>query len=144
MGKILLISQSEKETWFSDGVSVGKRNPKNIWGDKIKEVLKEKNITEEEFINEFGNSYKENIERVLRNEEIPKKQVLDKILKITGKENGFFLDKQLENIIVNDKLYVVAEYETNARALEVKKELDERIINCYASNQPIIIRIPKE
>ena len=35
MGKILLVSQSENDTWFVDGISIGVRQPRNIWGDKI-------------------------------------------------------------------------------------------------------------
>lgn len=144
MEKMLLISQNEMDTWFVSGISIGKRDPRNVWGDRIKEVLKEQGHTEEEFIGEFGKSYEDNIRRVLINEEFPKKQVVDKILNLTGKELGYFHDKQLKNVIVNDSRLIVGEYETDARAEEVKKQLDEIIISNYQNGNPIILRLPKE
>lgn len=144
MGKILLVSQSENDTWFVNGISIGVRQPRNIWGDKIKEVLKEKHIDEDTFISTMGTSYRENIERVLKNEEIPKKQLLDKILKYLEKEIDYFQDKQLKNVIVNDSRMVVGEYETDARAMDVKKELDEIILSSFQNGKPIIIKLPKE
>lgn len=144
MEKMLLISQNGMDTWFVNGISIGKRDPRNVWGDKIKEALKEKNITEDAFVYLFGKSYEDNIRRVLKNEEMPKKQTIDKILDITGKELGFFHDKQLKNVIVNDSRLIVAEYETDARAADVKKELDEIIISNYQNGKPIILKLPKE
>ena len=144
MSKMLLISQNEMDTWFVNGISIGKRDPRNVWGDRIKEALKDKHIDEETFISTMGNSYRENIERVLRNEEFPKKQVVDKILKFLDKELTYFHDKQLKNVIVNDSRLIVAEYETDARAEEVKKELDEIIVSNYQNGTPIILRLPKE
>ena len=143
MSKMLLISQNGTDTWFVNGISIGKRDPRNVWGDKIKEVLKEQNHTEEEFINQFGNSYRESVRRVLRNEEMPKKQIIDKILELTGKELGFFHDKQLKNVIVNDSRLIVAEYDTDARAKDVKKEMDVIIEECYRNGQPIILKLPE-
>jgi hypothetical protein len=144
MEKMLLISQNETDTWFVNGISIGKRDPRNIWGDKIKEVLKEKGEDEEEFVKQFGKSYEDHIRRVLINEEFPKKQVLDKILDHLGKELTYFHDKQLKNVIVNDSRLIVGEYETDARAEEVKKQLDEIIISNYQNGNPIILRLPKE
>ncbi len=144
MEKMLVISQNEMDTWFVNGISVGRRDPRNIWGDKIKEVLKEKNIDEDMFISEFGKSYEDHIKRVLNNEEFPKKQVVDKILKFLDKEVTFFHDKQLKNVLVNDSRLVIAEYETDARAMEVKKLTDEVIVDCVLHEKPIVIRLPKE
>ena len=141
---MLVVSQSENDTWFVSGISIGKRDPRNVWGDRIKEVLKEKNLTEDEFIDKFGNSYRESVRRVLKNEELPKKQIVDKILELTGKELGYFHDKQLKNVIVNDARLIMAEYETDARALEVKKQLDEIILENYSKGNPIILKLPKE
>lgn len=144
MEKMLLVSQNEMDTWFVNGISIGKRDPRNVWGDRIKEVLKEANMSEEAFVSLFGKSYENDIRRVLKNEEFPKKQVVDKILNITGKELQYFHDKQLKNVIVNDSRLIVAEYETDARAEEVKKALDEIIIENYSKGNPIILRLPKE
>lgn len=144
MEKMLVISQNEMDTWFVNGISIGKRDPRNIWGDKIKEVLKEKNIDENMFISEFGKSYEDHIKRILNNEEFPKKQVVEKILKFLDKEVTYFHDKQLQNVLVNDSRLVIAEYETDARAMEVKKQLDEIIISNYQNGNPIVLRLPKE
>ena len=144
MGRMLVISQNEMDTWFVNGLSIGKRDPRNIWGDKIKEVLKEKKETEEEFIKQFGKSYEDHIKRVLNNEEFPKKQVVDKMLEHLGKELTFFHDKQLKNVLVNDSRLVMAEYETDARAMEVKKLTDDVIVDCVLHEKPIVIRLPKE
>ena len=144
MGKILLISQNGNDTWFVDGISIGIRPAKNVIGDKIRIALNELKVTEEEFINRFENNYKENIKRVLKNEEIPKEKIFNRIADILGKEKAFFFDNQLQNVLVNNNRMVVGEYETNARAREVKEMTDELIIDCYMHNKPIIIRLPKE
>ena len=144
MSKMLLISQSETDTWFVNGISIGQRQPKNVIGDRIREVLKERNETEEQFVEKFETNYRENIKRILKNEEIPKEKVFKKITEFLGKEKEFFFDKELQNVIVNDSRMVVGEYATDKRAMEVKKELDEYITDCYAHSLPIIVRMPKE
>jgi len=144
MSKMLVISQEEMDTWFVDGLSIGKRQPRNIIGDRIREALKEINSTEEAFVEKFETNYRENVKRVLKNEEIPKEKVFKKIQEILGKEKEYFFDRELKNVIVNDRTMVVGEYATDARALEVKKELDKLIEECYRNGTPIIIHIPKE
>ena len=81
MGKILLISQEETDTWFVNGISIGKRNPRNIVGDKIKELLTKKEVSEDAFLESFETNYRESIKRILNNEEFPKDKVFNKILK---------------------------------------------------------------
>lgn len=144
MGKILLISQNGNDTWFVNGISIGIRPARNIVGDKIRVALKELKVTEEDFINRFENNYKENIKRVLKNEEIPKEKLFNKIVDVLGKEKAFFFDNQLQNVLVNDNRMVVGEYETNARAREVKEKIDEIIEENFKSDKPIIIKMPKE
>ncbi len=146
MGKILLISQNETDTWFVSGISIGIRQARNIVGTKIKELLSKKEIGEDTFIDAFEPNFRENIRRVLNNEEFPKDKIFNKILKYFNNEvdKEYFFDRNLKNVLVNDSRMVVAEYETEARAMEVKKQLDELIIDNYKAGKPIIIRLPKE
>lgn len=146
MGKILLISQNETDTWFVNGISIGIRQARNIVGTKIKEILSKKEISEDTFIESFEPNYRDNIKRILNNEEFPKDKIFNKILKYFNNEydREYFFDRNLKNVLVNDSRMVVAEYETEARALEVKKEIDEMIISNYQNGKPIIIRLPKE
>lgn len=146
MGKMLVISQDELNTWFVNGISVGVRQPKIIVGTKIKELLGKKEVSEEAFIEEFEPNFRENIKRILNNEEFPKDKVFNKILKYFNNEidREYFFDRNLKNVLVNDSRMVIAEYETEARTLEVKKELDNIIIENYKNGKPIILRLPKE
>ena len=111
MGKILLISQSETDTWFVNGISIGVRQPRIIVGTKIKELLKKKEISEDTFIQSFETNYRENIKRVLENLEIPKDKIFNKILKYFNNEvdREYFFDRNLKNVLVNDSRMVVAE-----------------------------------
>ena len=146
MGKILLISQEETDTWFVNGISIGVRQARNIVGTKIKELLNKKEVSEDAFIEAFEPNYRENIKRILNNEEFPKDKIFNKILKYFNNEvdREYFFDKNLKNVLVNDSRMVVAEYETEARTMEVKKQIDELIIDLYRNSKPIIIRLPKE
>ena len=156
MGKILLISQNETDTWFVNGISIGIRQARNIVGTKIKELLKNKcdGMSDEDFKTKFllayGSNYEESLNRVLNNIEIPKEKMFNKIIDFFKKnlnvdiDKEYFFDRNLKNVLVNDSRMVVAEYETEARALEVKKEIDEMIISNYQNGKPIIIMLPKE
>ena len=146
MGKILLISQSETDTWFVNGISVGVRQPRIIVGTKIKELLKKKEISEDAFVEAFEPNFRDNIKRILNNEEFPKDKIFNKILKYFNNEvdREYFFDRNLKNVLVNDSRMVVAEYETEARTMEVKKQIDELIIENFKNNRPIIIKLPKE
>ena len=144
MGKILLISQEETDTWFVNGISIGVRQPKVIVGTKIRELLENKNINEEDFKKEMGTNYGAELDKVLNNEAIPKIKLFDKICSYFDLDKEYFYDRNLKNVIVNDSRMVVAEYETEARAMEVKKQLDEIILENFKNGNPIIIRLPKE
>ena len=146
MSKILLISQEETDTWFVNGISIGVRQARNIVGDKIKELLSKKEVSEDAFLESFETNYRESIKRILNNEEFPKDKVFNKILKYFNNEvdREYFFDKNLKNVLVNDSRMVVAEYETEARTMEVKKQIDELIVDLYKNNKPIIIKLPKE
>lgn len=147
MGKILLISQEETDTWFVNGISIGVRQARNIVGTKIKELLEKKGVSEDAFVkNAFESNYWENIRRILNNEEFPKDKIFKKILNYFNNEvdREYFFDRNLKNVLVNDSRMVVAEYETEARAMEVKKQIDELIIENFKNGKPIIIKLPKE
>ena len=149
MGKMLVISQDELNTWFVNGISVGVRQPKIIVGTKIKELLEKKGISEEDFIRDMGTNYSNELEMVLDDKTFPKEKLFNKIVdyfntNAEGYSKEYFYDRNLKNVLVNDSRMVIAEYETEARTLEVKKALDEYIIEHYTKGLPIIIQLPKE
>ena len=144
MNNMLIISQDEKFTGMVRFVGIGQRNPKTIIGDELKSLLEEKKITSDELITLVGNSYRDNIKRVLENQEQPKPKLVELITTKLGVNKDYFEDKELENVIVTDNNIVVAKYPTNKRALEVKEELDKFIIECVKKGSNVAIEMPKE
>lgn len=144
MNNILIKSQDEKFTGFCRYIGIGARNPKTVIGDELKALLEEKNMTSDDLINLVGNSYRDNIKRVLENQEQPKPKLVELITTKLGVDKDFFEDKELENVIVTDNNIIIAKYPTNARAFEVKKELDNYMIECYKKGINVIIEMPKE
>lgn len=144
MGKIKIVSQSGELTIFANVLSIGQRQPKQVIGDQLKELLDKNKMSSEDLIKKIGNSYRDTITRVLDNQEIPKKQFIDKIINLFNLDNDYFMDKELNNVIITDNNIVVGKYATNDRALEVKKQLDVIIDECYRAGKPISINMPKE
>ena len=144
MNNMLIISQDEKFTGMVRFVGIGQRNPKTIIGDELKSLLEEKKMTSDELITLVGNSYRDNIKRVLENQEQPKPKLVELITTKLGVGKDYFEDKELENVIVTDNNIVVAKYSTNKRALEVKEELDKFIIECIRNGANVLIEMPKE
>lgn len=144
MKGMLLFSQSSNDTWFVDGISIGIRQPKNIAGDKLKELMKKKKMEVDELIRLVGPNYKDSIGRVLKNDEMPKTKLIDKFCEIFKVKSDYFSDKEFQNVIITDTRIVVAEYKSDKRALEVKKELDAMILDNYLKNKPIVIKFPEE
>lgn len=144
MNNILIKSQDGKFTGFCRYIGIGARNPKAVIGDELKKLLEEKNMTSDDLINLVGNSYRDNIKRILDNQEQPKPKLVELITNKLGIDKDYFEDKELENVIVTDNNIVVAKYPTNARAMEVKKQFDEFIKECYMAGKPIILNMPKE
>lgn len=144
MGKMKIVSQSGELTIFANVLSIGQRQPKQVIGDQLKELLNKKEVSSEDLIAELGNSYRDTITRVLDNKEIPKKQFIDKIINLFNLDSDYFMDKEINNVIITDNNIVVGKYATNDRALEVKKQLDVIIDECYRAGKPISINMPKE
>ncbi len=144
MGKMKIVSQSGELTIFANVLSIGQRQPKQVIGDQLKELLNKKEVSSEDLTAELGNSYRDTITRVLDDKEIPKKQFIDKIINLFDLDNDYFMDKELNNVIITDGNIVVGKYATNDRALEVKKQLDVIIDECYRAGKPISINMPKE
>ena len=144
MNNILIFSQSGQETMSVKGICIGKRNPIRTIGDKLREVMEEKNISTDFLIHEMGSSFVDNIKRVLTNDEIPKPKFVEKVTKILELPRDYFEDKELENVIISTDGIVVAKYDTNDRALEVKKSLDVEVEEKYLKGLPIVIKFPKE
>ncbi len=144
MGKMKIVSQSGELTIFADLLSIGQRPPKQIVGDKLKELLDKNKMSSEDLIKKIGNSYRDTITRILDNQEIPKKAILDKIINLFELNSDYFMDKELNNLILTENNIVVGKYATNARALEVKKQLDIIIDECYRTGKPIVINMPEK
>ena len=144
MGKMLIKSQNGNDTWFVDGISIGVRQPKLIFGTKLLELMRKNNITKEQMIDICGNSYADSLNRIYENKEIPKNKLYDKIINYFGVERDFFLDKELQNVLITSERLVVAEYKTEKRTKEVKEKLDDFIMECYRTGKPIIINFPEE
>lgn len=144
MNNILIKSQDEKFTGFCRYIGIGARNPKTVIGDELKALLEEKKMTSDDLISLVGNSYRDNINRILDNQEQPKPKLVELITNKLGVDKDFFEDKELENCIVTDNNIIIAKYSTNARAFAVKKELDIYMIECYKKGINVIIEMPKE
>ena len=144
MNNILIFSQDGNFTTFARNIAIGRRQENYLIGDKLKTLLDYKNETSEDLIKSLGNSYRDTITRILNNEEIPKKQILDKLIKHFELGDDCFKETQLENIIITDNGIVVGKYSTNAKTREVKQQLDEIIRTNYMNNKPVILNIPKE
>ena len=144
MNNMLIISQDEKFTGMVKFLGIGQRNPKTIIGDELKSLLEEKKMTSDELITLVGNSYRDNIKRVLENQEQPKPKLVELITTKLGVDKDYFVDIELENVLVTDNNIIVAKYPTNKRALEVKQELDKYIIECVRKDTNIVIEMPKE
>lgn len=144
MNNMLIISQDEKFTGMVKFLGIGQRNPKTVIGDELKSLLEEKKMTSDELITLVGNSYRDNIKRILENQEQPKPKLVELIITKLGVDRDYFEDKELENVIVTDNNIVVAKYPTNKRTLEVKQELDKYIIEYVRKGTNIVIEMPKE
>lgn len=144
MNNMLIISQDEKFTGMVKFLGIGQRNPKTVIGDELKSLLEEKKMTSDELITLVGNSYRDNIKRVLENQEQPKPKLVELITTKLGVDKDYFEDKELANVIVTDNNIVVAKYPTNKRTLEVKQELDKYIVECVRKDTNIVIEMPKE
>ena len=145
MNNILIKSQDGNFTGFVKYIGIGRRTPKTVIGDELKALLEEKKMTSDDLVNLVGNSYRDNINRILENQEQPKPKLVELITTKLGVDKDYFTDnKDLENIIVTDNNIVIATYESNDRARKVKEQLDEIIINNTRGGNPVVIEMPKE
>ena len=144
MNNILIYRQDDKFTSFCSSIAIGRRQSNGLIGDKLNELLKSKEMAKEELIKQLGNSYSDTINRILNNQEIPKPKMIEKLVNFFELDSDYFEEKELENVIITDSGIVVAKYDTNDRAFEVKKQFDEYIKECYMAGKPIILNMPKE
>ena len=141
MNNILIFSQDGNFTGFCRSIAIGQRQENYLIGDKIRELLEIRKETLDEVISSIGNSYRDNITRVYNNQEIPKKQLLDKLIKYFEADDDYFREKELKNVLITDGGIVVAKYPTNKDAEEKKIEIDNIILESVRHNQPIIINL---
>ena len=144
MNSILIKSQDGKFTGLCKYIGIGKRKPTGLIGEKLTKLLYEAKMAPDELIEKLGNSYRRNIERILTDEEIPKRELIERIANKLEVGADYFEETELENVILTDNNNVIAQYSTNERALEVKKELDEKIFEMYSKGLPISIKMPEK
>lgn len=144
MNNMLIKSQDENFTGFCKYIAIGQRQPRGLIGDKLKKLLYESKVTEEQLVEMMGNSYRNTIERILKNEEIPKREFVQKIAKKLEVDITYFNEDNLQNVIVTDGNIVVGTYKTDEKAIEVKNQLDNIVIECFRNNKPVVLEIPKE
>jgi len=137
--KFLIFSQSGKETLLAEGVCIGERRPRQIIGDELKELMKEKDINTDTLITHLGTNYTDTLKRVLNNEEVPKPKFVDKLTNLLNVPRDYFEDKELQNVLITEKGIVVAKYPTDKEALTVKEMLDKTIEENYRKQTPIVI-----
>lgn len=141
MNNILIISQDGNFTGYCRSIAIGQRQENYLIGDKLQALLEDRKMVLEELIKEIGNSYRTTLQRIYTNQEIPKKQMLDKLVQYFGVEDDYFKDKNLKNVIITDGGVVVAKYPTNKEAEEKKMEIDSTILESTRHNQPVIINL---
>lgn len=146
MKRILIESQKDLVylTIFADFISIGRRNDNYLIGEKIDHLLKEKNINLETLIKDLGNSYRDNLVRISKNEEIPSKKMLDKLTNYFEVENDYFTEKELHNVIITDNNIVVGKYDTDERTKEVFEKLNSIIVEGYKAGRPIVLQMPEK
>ena len=141
MNNILIFSQDGNFTGYCRSIAIGQRQENFLIGDKLQTLLENKKMTLEQLIREIGNSYRASIQRVYNNQEIPKKQLLDKLIKYFEVDDDYFTEKELRNVLITDGGIIVAKYRTDKEAEEKKMEIDSTILELTKHNQPIIINL---
>lgn len=141
MNNMLIISQ--------DGLSVhptmiglGHRQEVQVIGDKVKELLEKKELSVNDLVNIVGNSYRKNVERIVKNQEIPTPKMIEKLENVFGVEKEYFKDKELTNMVCVQGGIVVGRYDTDARALEVKEELQRIQKDAFINNKKVVYEMP--
>lgn len=143
MNNILIKSQDGLNV-ISTMIGLGHRPEIKVIGDKVNELLKEKNMTRDALVNLVGNSYRKNIERIIENQEIPTPKMIEKLEKIFDVEKNYFTDTETSNLVCVQGGIVVGKYDTNKRALEVKEELQKIQEDAFLNNKKVIFEMPKE
>lgn len=142
MNNVLIKSQDGKMTIYPELITIGHRQPVMIIGDKLKELMDKRSITTDDLIKIVGNSYRNNIERIVDNREIPNPKMIEKLIKVFEVDEDYFVDKELENVICVQGGIVVGTYNTNARADEVRIELQNKQEKAHLNNEKIVYEMP--
>lgn len=144
MNNILIFSQDGNFTGYCRSIAIGQRQENFLIGDKIKNLLDMRKETIEDVVSDIGNSYRDSIARVYNNQEIPKKQLLDKLVKYFKVDDDYFKDKNLKNVIITDGGVIVGTYSTNENAEKAKEHLDTIIEDNTRYGKTAVLHIPKE
>lgn len=141
MNNILIISQDGNFTGYCRSIAIGQRQENYLIGDKLQALLEDRKMVLEELIKEIGNSYRTTLQRIYTNQEIPKKQMLDKLIKYFEVDDDYFTEKELRNVLITDGGIIVAKYRTDKETEEKKMEIDSTILELTKHNQPVIINL---
>ena len=144
MNNILIKSQDGKMTIYPELITIGHRQPVMVIGDKLKKLMNEHEITTSNLIDQIGNSYRSNIERIIDNQEIPNPKMIEKLVNVFSLDKDYFSDKELENVICVQGGIVVGTYDTNNRADEVRIELQKIQEDAFLNQKPIVYEMPKK
>ncbi len=144
MNNLLVVSQDGKMTIYPELITVGRRQPVMVLGDKLKQLMDKHNMTTDDLIKKVGNSYRDNITRIVNNQEIPRPKMIEKLVNIFEVNEDYFTDKELENVICVQGGIVVGTYDTNNRADEVRIELQKIQENAFLNQKPIVYEMPKK
>lgn len=144
MNSIMIYSQDGLIQIEPTLVSVGHRQEVMVIGDKLQKIMDDKKMTPDDLIKEVGNSYRDNINRILNNEEIPNPKMISKLVKFFNVEDDFFKDKELDNVVMVQNGIVVGSYETNKRAKEVNEEIHKIREDAFINNKRVVYKMPKE
>lgn len=144
MNNLLIVSQDGKMQIYPELITVGRRQPIMVIGDKLKELMDKHNMTTDDLINKVGNSYRDNITRIVNNQEISKPKMIEKLVNIFKVDEDYFTDKELDNVICVQGGIVVGKYDTNVRADEVRIELQNKQKEAHLNNNKIVYEMPEK
>lgn len=144
MNNILILSQDGKMQIYPELITIGRRQPIMVIGDKLKELMDKHNMTIDDLIKKIGNSYRNNITRIVNSQEIPNSKMLEKLINVFEVDEDYFIDKELENVVCVQDGIIVGKYDTNARADEVRIEVQDVQKRAHLNNKQVFYEMPQK
>ena len=136
--KIIFKEKNNKLFGSTPIIGIGKRNPKQIYGEQARKLREQANLSEVELANEF----KENVKTIFEIEE-QKKSLNEKMFKKYkdkfGVEKEYFFDLDLETLILSGEGHIINSYETSEECHKVYDEIMNDYFNALANKEEFII-----